>query len=39
MLRPQLEMVSKKHNLEMEWLDLRHVKGRFDDILAIFTKK
>lgn len=37
-LKAQLQNVADKHGLQMEWLDLRNVKGQFDDILAVFTK-
>lgn len=30
---------AERHGLIMEWLDLRKNKNRFDDIVAIFTKK
>lgn len=37
-LQPQLRSVADKHNLTMEWIDLRPVKQRNDDILAVFVK-
>lgn len=37
-LRPRLAATAATHGLEMEWLDLRGVKGRWDDILAIFRR-
>lgn len=30
--------IAKKNGLKMEWHDLREKKGRFDDIVATFTK-
>lgn len=37
--RQKLKKVADKHNLQMEWIDLRQKKNRYDDILAVFTKK
>lgn len=38
-LRPELEKLATKHDLTMEWMDLKHIKNRYDDILVIFKKK
>lgn len=38
-LKPELEKLASKYDLKMDWVDLQHVKGRWDDILAIFTKE
>lgn len=38
-IKEKLQLLSKKHDLDMGWYDLRQIKNRFDDILAIFTKK
>lgn len=38
-LQPELERAAQEHGLEMEWMDLRSVKGRFDDIVAIFRRQ
>jgi hypothetical protein len=38
-LKPRLESTAKKHGLTMEWYDLRQVKGRFDDIVAVFRRQ
>lgn len=35
-LKQDLARIGVKHHLTMEWVDLTHVKHRFDDILAIF---
>lgn len=35
-LKDSLENVGKSHGLSMEWYDLRGIKGRFDDIVAVF---
>lgn len=37
-LRPKLQEVSDHHGLRMVWYDLRHVKHRFDDIVAVFYR-
>jgi hypothetical protein len=37
-LREELYKVAVKHQLVMVWEDLRWVKNRFDDILAIFIR-
>jgi 2-polyprenyl-3-methyl-5-hydroxy-6-metoxy-1,4-benzoquinol methylase len=37
-LRPSLQQIADKYGLTMEWMDLRHVKGRFDDIVAVFKR-
>jgi hypothetical protein len=37
-LKPRLEHLAVKHGLAMEWMDLQHVRGRYDDILAVFIK-
>ena len=37
-LLPIFEQVSKHNGLSMKVVDLRHVKGRYDDILVIFQK-
>ena len=36
-LKEDLKNIGLKHNLQMEWVDLRHIKNRLDNILAIFT--
>lgn len=33
-----LRSIASKNNMDMEWLDLSHVKNTIDDILVIFTK-
>ena len=38
-LQTRLKSVADKHGLSMEWLDRRSVKNRYDDILAVFTRK
>lgn len=38
-LKPELEKLATKHDLIMEWMDLKHIKNRYDDILVVFTKK
>jgi predicted O-methyltransferase YrrM len=35
--RRRLSEVGQKHGLRMEWHDLTHVKGQFDDIVAVFV--
>lgn len=35
-LRPSLEATGRRHGLKMEWHDLRSIKNRFDDIVAVF---
>ena len=38
-LRPRLEAAARAHGLDtIRWYDLRHVSGRYDDIVAIFSK-
>lgn len=37
-IRESLQTIADVRGLEMEWHDLRSVKGRFDDILAVFRK-
>ena len=37
-LRNQLAATAAKHGLEMEWHDLRDVKNRFDDVVAVFRR-
>ena len=37
-LRQDLQTIADVRGLTMEWHDLRNVKGRFDDILAVFRK-
>lgn len=37
-VRAQLDELAAKHGLRMAWHDLRHAKGRFDDVLAVFTR-
>ncbi len=36
-LHRDLGDIAAKHGLRMTWKDLRHAKGRYDDILAVFT--
>lgn len=38
-IKPDLQSIADKYNLHMEWLDLRNVKNRYDDIIAVFTRK
>jgi predicted O-methyltransferase YrrM len=35
-VKPRLAEVAARHGLVMEWHDTRHVKGQFDDIVAVF---
>lgn len=37
-LRQRLKSVADRHGLSMEWMDLRSIKKRYDDILAVFVK-
>jgi len=37
-LKTILKQSAEKHDLRMEWYDLRKIKNRYDDILAIFYK-
>jgi spermidine synthase len=37
-LKAQMQDVANMHDLSMEWMDLRHVKNRYDDIIAVFTR-
>lgn len=37
-LKSTLEQTAAHHGVRMEWHDLRHVKGRFDDIVAVFYR-
>lgn len=37
-IRGPLQALADKHGVHMEWLDLRHVKHRFDDVVAIFRR-
>lgn len=37
-IRDELQTIADVRGLIMEWHDLRSVKGRFDDILAVFRK-
>lgn len=37
-VRPRLQDVATRSNLVMEWIDLRHVKNRGDDIVAMFRR-
>lgn len=35
-VKAEAQRIADLHNLKMEWLDLRNIKGRVDDIMAIF---
>ena len=37
-IKPHLAEVAVRHGLVMEWHDMRHIKGQFDDIVAVFRK-
>lgn len=37
-VRQHLTAVASRHGLAMEWMDLRHRKQRFDDIIAVLTR-
>lgn len=37
-LKKDLQTIAFKHGLSMEWIDMTHNKGRFDDIVAIFRR-
>ena len=34
-VKNELQNLAEKNNMRFEWIDLRHVKGRFDDIMAV----
>jgi hypothetical protein len=38
-LQYDLQLIANKHKVSMEWIDLVHLKGRFDDIMAVFRKR
>lgn len=37
-LKDEFELFANNNNIKMVWLDLRHVKMRYDDVVAIFRK-
>lgn len=37
-VREHASALAEKHGLSLEWMDLRHVKGRFDDIVAVLRR-
>lgn len=38
-LKPELSKAAGEFGLRMEWHDLRNVKGRYDDIVAVFFRE
>jgi hypothetical protein len=36
--RPIFELMATKEKMSMNVVDLRHIKGRFDDIMIIFER-
>jgi len=38
-LKANLLNVASNHGLVLEWYDMRKLKGRYDDIVAVFNKK
>ena len=34
-IKTQLQQLVLQYNMRMEWVDLRHIKNRFDDIMAV----
>jgi cephalosporin hydroxylase len=34
-IKSKFTELSKKHNMVLDWYDLRHIKNRFDDIVAV----
>lgn len=39
LLVKEMGEIARSHGLEVEWHDLRSIKGRFDDIVGVFRKK
>ena len=37
-IQTKLSELADRHGLKMEWIDIRHIKHRYDDCLAVFTK-
>jgi predicted O-methyltransferase YrrM len=36
MIRTEFQIIANKNKMNLDWYDLRHIKNRFDDIVAVF---